>query len=66
MIKCNLSRMMGERKIKISELARQTGLNRNTLTLLYQESAKRIELDTLDKLCEHFDCEVQDLIEYQK
>lgn len=66
MIKCNLSRMMGERKIKISELARQTGLNRNTLTLLYQESAKRIELDTLHKLCEHFDCEVQDLIEYQR
>ncbi|MDX1668610.1 MAG: helix-turn-helix transcriptional regulator [Limnobacter sp.] len=64
MIKCNLSRMMGERKIKISELARETGLNRNTLTLLYQENAKRVELDTLDSLCKYFDCSVQDLFEH--
>ena len=63
MIKCHLARMMGEHKMKIMDVARETGLNRNTVTLLYKETAQRIELDTLDKLCELFECEVSDLLE---
>jgi len=57
---------MGERKMKIVDVARATGLNRNTITLLYKETAQRIELDALDKLCELFDCEVGDLFERVK
>jgi len=63
MIKCHLSRMMGERKINISELAKATGLNRNTITLLYHETSKRIDLDALEKLCRFFDCRVGDMLE---
>lgn len=66
MIRCNLARLMGERKMKIVDVARATGLNRNTITLLYKETAQRIELDALDKLCELFDCEVGDLFECVK
>lgn len=66
MIKCNLSRLMGEKKFKIADVARDTGLNRNTITLLYKETANRIELDTIEKLCELFECEVSDLLEYSK
>ena len=33
MIKCHLSRLMGERKLKIADVARETGLHRNTVTL---------------------------------
>ena len=54
---------MGERKLKIVDVARETGLNRNTVTLLYKETAQRIDLETIDKLCELFDCEVADLLE---
>lgn len=54
---------MGERKVKISELARATGLNRSTLTSLYNETAMRIELDTLEKLCSYFNCEIGDLLQ---
>lgn len=64
MIRCHLGKMMGERKMKISELARETGLHRNTLTLLYRETANRVELDAVDKLCEFFGCEVGELFEY--
>ena len=63
MIKCNLARLMGEKKLKIVDVARETGLNRNTVTLLYKETAKRIELDAMDKLCDLFECEVSDLFE---
>lgn len=64
MVRCHLSRLMGERKMKIIDVARETGLNRNTVTLLYKEDAKRIDLDAIDKLCNLFQCEVGDLLEY--
>lgn len=54
---------MGERKFKIVDVARETGLNRNTVTLLYKETAQRIDLEAIDKLCELFECEVADLLE---
>lgn len=57
---------MGERKLKIADLARDTGLNRNTVSLLYKETATRVELDTIEKLCAYFDCRVEDLFEYEK
>ena len=63
-IRCHLSRLMGERKMKIVDVARATGLHRNTVTLLYQESATRIDLDAIDKLCELFGCEVGQLLEF--
>lgn len=63
MIKCNLSRIMGERKMKIADVAKETGINRGTISRLYQETAVRVELDVIDKLCDLFDCEVKDLFE---
>jgi putative transcriptional regulator len=62
-IKCHLARLMGERKMKITDVARETGLNRNTVTLLYKETAQRIDLEAIDKLCDLFDCEVGELLE---
>jgi len=64
MIKCHLSTQMGKRKLKITDLARETGINRGTITRLYHETASRIELDVVDTLCRYFDCEVKDLFEY--
>lgn len=64
MIKCHLSSLLGQRRLKISEVARATGLNRNTVTLLYKEEATRVELATLESLCEYLECSISDLIEY--
>lgn len=66
MIRCHLSKLMGEKKLKIVDVARETGLHRNMVTLLYRETAVRIELDAIDKLCEFFDCEVSDILERVK
>ncbi|HQU17203.1 MAG: XRE family transcriptional regulator [Chromatiales bacterium 21-64-14] len=63
MIRCHLSRFMGEHKMKIMDVARETGLNRNTITLLYKETARRVDLDAVEKLCRLFDCEVGELFE---
>ena len=64
MIRCHLAKLMGEKKMKVIDVARETGLHRNTVTLLYKETAQRIELDALEKLCKLFDCEVSDILEY--
>ncbi|WP_266100183.1 helix-turn-helix domain-containing protein [Vreelandella aquamarina] len=55
MIKCHISRIMGERKLKIVDVARETGINRGTITRLYHESASRIELEAVEALCRYFD-----------
>jgi putative transcriptional regulator len=62
-IKCHLARLMGEKKLKVMDVARMTGLIRNTVTLLYKETAQRIDLEAIDKLCDLFDCDVAELLE---
>jgi putative transcriptional regulator len=64
MIRCHLSRLMGERKLKVIDVARMTGLHRNTITLLYEETAVRVDLQTIEKLCELFEVRVGDLFEH--
>lgn len=64
MIRCHLARLMGERKMKISDVLRETGLSRNTVTLMYKETAQKIDIEALDKLCCLFQCEVGDLLEF--
>ena len=66
MIKCHLSRMMGEEKVKVAEVARSTDINRSTITRLYQETAVRIDLETMDRLCRYFKCDVGDLFEFNE
>jgi putative transcriptional regulator len=56
---------MGERKLKIADLARDLGVHRNTISLLYYEKAQRIDFEVLEKLCKYFDCPVSDVLEYK-
>ena len=63
MIRCHLARLMGERKMRISDVMRETGLSRTTVTLLYKETALKVDLEAIDKLCDLFDCEIQDLLQ---
>ena len=65
MIKCHLSRLMGEKKLKIADVARDTGINRGTITRLYQETAVRVEFDVLEQLCRYLECEIGELLDIQ-
>ena len=69
MIKVHLSRIMGERRLKIADVARITeengkGLHRNGITKLYNEKTDGVKFDTLEALCEALECTVGDLLEY--
>ena len=63
MIKCHLSKLMGEKKLKISDVAKDTGINRGTITRLYHETAVRVEFDVLEQLCVYLGCDISDLLE---
>lgn len=64
MIRCHLGRLLGERKLKISDVARDTGINRGTLTRLYQETAERVELSVISQLCQYLEVPLDQLLEY--
>jgi len=65
MIKSKLHELMGREKIKsILQLSDLTGISRASLTRIYNDSATGVELATLNKLCEHFNCQLGDLLEY--
>ncbi len=63
MIKCHLSAILGKRKLKVAEVARDSDINKNTLHRLYNETATRIDLETIEKLCRYLDIQVEELFE---
>jgi putative transcriptional regulator len=64
MIRIHLSRLLGERKMRVIDLSRLTGIDQHALAKLYYENAKGIQLDTLEKICVALNCTVADLLEY--
>lgn len=62
MIRVNLSKLLGERKMKQADLARITGIRPATINDLYHELAERISLEHLDLICEALQCELSDLL----
>ncbi|WP_444896123.1 helix-turn-helix domain-containing protein [Microbulbifer sp. SSSA005] len=66
MVKCHLSKIMGEKKLKISDVSRETGINRGTLARMYHETFVRVDLETIDILCNYLSLSIGELLEYQK
>jgi putative transcriptional regulator len=46
------------------DVSEKTGIRPATVSALYHETIKRIEIDQLNKLCKAFDCQPGDLFEY--
>jgi putative transcriptional regulator len=55
---------MGEKKLRVADVARAIDVHRNAITLLYEETATRVDLETLNKLCSYLDCSIEDLFEF--
>lgn len=65
MIECKLPLLMAKKRQKIVDVARETGINRGTITRLYHGTAKQIDLEVLSLLCRYYECRVDDLLEYR-
>lgn len=63
MIRCHLAKLMGERKLKLADVIRDTGISRHTVRALYKEENVQIDQEDLGRLCRYFNCKVGDLFE---
>ncbi|MGG1598016.1 helix-turn-helix domain-containing protein [Paenibacillus naphthalenovorans] len=66
MIINRLSEIMGRKRLKIADVVAGTGLAINTVSGLYHDKVKRVDLETLDKLCLFLDVGVGDILEYHR
>ena len=66
LIKNNLSRLMGEKRISITQLSKISTISRTTLTSLYFDRTSGIKFDTLDKICKSLNCDVSDVFEFKE
>ncbi|MCG3857975.1 helix-turn-helix transcriptional regulator [Psychrobacter sp. Ps2] len=64
MILCNLPVLLAERRMKVADIIRMTGISKSTMHKIYNEQTSRIDFDTMDKICEALDIEVGDLFTY--
>ena len=59
-----LSRLMGERRVSMQEVARATGLSYTTVFQLYHDRSTRYDKDTLDSLCSYFGVGIEHILEW--
>lgn len=66
MLKIKIGYIMVDKKIKtIAELSRRTGINKNTLNkLVNNDRPETLTFENILKLCDFFQCTLNDLIEY--
>ena len=64
MIVNRLSRLLGDRRMSVRELARRTGLAESGLYELWNDRTRRVDFHTLDRLCAVLGCTTGDLLEY--
>lgn len=64
MIKFKLSNLLGEHKMTQKALADITHIRPATISKMYYEEVKRLDIKQLDSICKTFDCEIPELLEY--
>ena len=62
MIRCHLSTLLGERKLKVIDVFRATNISVSTLRAIYYERAKGIDYQTVEKLCRYLNVSVGELL----
>jgi putative transcriptional regulator len=64
MIINHLSEIMGRKRLKVTDVVKHTGLARNTVTEIFHARSKRVDMETLDKLCAFLGVSVGDIFEH--
>lgn len=61
-VTCKLSTILGEKRLKMSDVVRGTGLAKNTVLALYHDRVRKVDYHVLGKLCAFLNCQVGDLL----
>lgn len=65
MIVINLDVMMAKRKMSSGELAQRIGITQANLSILKNQKAKAVRLETLDSICRILECQPGDILEFR-
>lgn len=52
------------RSISLQEVSEQTGISRVTLSKLANHKGYNAKTDVIDRLCDYFECEIQELVQH--
>ena len=61
-----LDRMMADRKISLNELSEKVGIANVNLSKIKTGKVSAIRFSTLNAICDAFDCQPGDILEFQK
>lgn len=64
MIKCNLQKILASRALSHDDLNDDTRVPKATIRKLLDNSARNIEFDELEAICDYLDCTVGELLEH--
>ena len=64
MVICRLSALLGERRLKVADVVRDTGIARATVDRYYYDSVQSYDRDVLEKLCIYLKVDLPALIQY--
>ena len=64
MIKIKLSDLLGKHKMTQKALATLTHIRPATISKMYYEETKRVDISQLNNICHAFNSEISDLLEY--
>lgn len=66
MIVVNLDVMLAKRKMTVTELSEAVGITISNISILKNNKAKAIRLETLNAICRELDCQPGDIMEYKE
>lgn len=64
MIKFKLKELLENRETNRWQISKLTDIRPNTITALYNGTAKRIDFDMIDRLCKVLNCRIEDIVEF--
>lgn len=60
----NIDVMLAKQKMSVTELSERVGITMANISVLKNQKAKAVKLDTLNKICRALDCQPGDILEY--
>ena len=64
-IKVNLDLLLVQRKMSLTQLAREVGITLSNMSLLKTGKVRGIRFNTLDAICKTLECKPGDILDYE-
>lgn len=64
MNRIKLSDLLGKHKMSQKALSNLTNIRPATISKMYYEESKRLDIEQLNSICNVFKCEISDLLEF--